>query len=353
MTRRPSTDQAQTTASFAMQHIQKLEKSFEFARENISKTQNRMKETYDLGVNRHVFKPGDSVRIKLKTLGSKPASKLRSPWSNPFEVVACDGVVVTLRDPVNNAQIRVHADRLCNVSVKLRPEPSISHPQPDPVISDPATSNPVNTAHLSDYSSPASDSDSADSDSIIPRNLRELRSRHPNKRAIKSTKHPDFVYDLLLMHSEGIKERPPSEDVGANGGGPPLLPTQGVPAVLQTALLRHAGSHESVARDSSTDVRFVQSGTQLATPSPTARTPAILPPAKPMDEGVFGADVVEPVSSDVFASRVVTSVQPGRRSRRGRGSMAKVGSPGFLVATSWLVEEVLVKGATEEHGNEA
>ena len=123
--------------------------------------------------------------------------------------------------------------------------------------------------------------------------------------------------------------------------------------MLQTALLRHAGSHESVARDSSTDVRFVQSGTQLATPSPTARTPAILPPAKPMDEGVVGADVVEPVSSDVFASRVVTSVQPGRRSRRGRGSMAKVGSPGFLVATSWLVEEVLVKGATEEHGNEA
>ena len=32
--------------------------------------------------------------------------------------------------------------------------------------------------------------------------------------------------------------------------------------------------------------------------------------------------------------------------------MAKVGSPGFLVASSWLVEEVLVQDATEEHENE-
>ena len=68
--------------SFDMEHTRKLENAFEFARENISKTQNRMKESYDLGENRDVFKPGDSVRIILKTLGSKSASKLRSPWSN-------------------------------------------------------------------------------------------------------------------------------------------------------------------------------------------------------------------------------------------------------------------------------
>ena len=66
------------------------------------------------------------------------------------------------------------------------------------MLNDPATSTPLNIAHLSDYSSPAADSDSADFASIIPRNLRELRSVDSNKRAITSTMHRDFVCDLLL-----------------------------------------------------------------------------------------------------------------------------------------------------------
>ena len=64
-----------------------------------------MKDSYALGGNKRIFKPGDMVYIKIKNLNALYASKLQSPWSAPHEVISCTGVVVTLRNLSNNSII--------------------------------------------------------------------------------------------------------------------------------------------------------------------------------------------------------------------------------------------------------
>ena len=82
-----------------------------------------MKDDYDLGAAKRIFGIGDKVRIRLKNLAFKPASKLKAPWSELFEVSAVDGPVIFVEKPNSNEIIRVHSDRLSNVTPRLRPEP--------------------------------------------------------------------------------------------------------------------------------------------------------------------------------------------------------------------------------------
>ena len=81
-----------------------------------------MKNYYDLGASQRLFKIGDKVRIRLKNLSFKPASKLKAPWSELFEVVATYGPVISIKKLNSNEIIRVHSDRLSNVTPRLRPE---------------------------------------------------------------------------------------------------------------------------------------------------------------------------------------------------------------------------------------
>lgn len=68
----------------------------------------------------------------------------------------------------------------------------------------------------------------------------EFHSRDPNHRISISRRHPDLVYDLLLLLPVGMMEQPPSEDQGAMGGAELSPPIQAPPsmAVVQVA---HAG----------------------------------------------------------------------------------------------------------------
>ena len=64
----PRFEDPPTTASFASNLIRKLELAFDFARENLHAAQKRIKESYDFGVNRRIFKTGDMVYINSQNL---------------------------------------------------------------------------------------------------------------------------------------------------------------------------------------------------------------------------------------------------------------------------------------------
>ena len=52
---RPNSENSRTPDSFAYNLIRKLESAFDFDRENLHPAQNRMKESYDIGVNERIF----------------------------------------------------------------------------------------------------------------------------------------------------------------------------------------------------------------------------------------------------------------------------------------------------------
>ena len=72
---RPNFEDPRTPASFASNLIRKLELAFDFAMENLHAAQKRMKESYDVGVNQRIFKPGDKIYIKIKNLHAQSPSK--------------------------------------------------------------------------------------------------------------------------------------------------------------------------------------------------------------------------------------------------------------------------------------
>ena len=120
VSRRPHFEDTRTPASFALKLIQTLEAAFEFARENLHTAQKRMNESYDIGVNKRIFKSEDNVYNKIKNPNALYASKLQSRWSVPHEEIARKGVVVTLRNWSNNSIIKMHADRLSYPWIALR-----------------------------------------------------------------------------------------------------------------------------------------------------------------------------------------------------------------------------------------
>ena len=129
----------QKAASFALSQCKNLDHTWSFVRNHLRTSQKRMKERYQLGVNRKRYRPGDKFRVRLKARQAK-ASKLRSPWSDLHNVISCHDVVVTLRNPSTNEIIKVSADRMSNSSHNLRHEPPfqplfdviIEQPEPKP-----------------------------------------------------------------------------------------------------------------------------------------------------------------------------------------------------------------------------
>ena len=80
----------QKPAAYALSYCKIMENAYKIVRENLKSSQKCMKNHYDLGATQRLFKIGDKVRIRLKNLSFKPASKLKAPWSELFEVVAMD-----------------------------------------------------------------------------------------------------------------------------------------------------------------------------------------------------------------------------------------------------------------------
>ena len=217
-----------TPASYALSYVRTLEKSFYEVREALGASQKVMKDRYDLGATSRVFRPGDQVRIRLKNLSFKPASKLRSPWSNLLEVLSVNGVVVTLRDPADNRQLTVHADRLTNVSPKLRYEPRVAranaataaadlvNPQPSALDTD--SEHEHEHEHTTDSESDSTSHVDSTHDSVVN------SSRAPGKRQVKSTRRSDFVY-CFYSSTQGASVAMSAEqqfkEPAAPGGEPP------------------------------------------------------------------------------------------------------------------------------------
>ena len=83
-------------------------RSFADVRLNLKSTQPRMKFSYDVGSTPHLFKPGDSVRIRITKLHATPGAKLRSVWSDPIIVTETKGPVVNVKDPSSGKTQTVH-----------------------------------------------------------------------------------------------------------------------------------------------------------------------------------------------------------------------------------------------------
>ena len=89
--------QSETPVVYAMKQAKKLEQAYQDAREELAASQKIMKTRYDLGAINRIFRVGDKVRIRLKNLAFKPASKLKAPWSEVCEVLEVQGVIVTIK----------------------------------------------------------------------------------------------------------------------------------------------------------------------------------------------------------------------------------------------------------------
>ena len=207
----PMFEDPRSPASFASNLIRKLELAFDFARENLHAAQLRMKESYDLGVNQRIFKPGDVVYIKIKNLHAQYASKLASHWRTPHEPIACKGVLLTLRNLSNNSIVKMHADRFSNPSIVLRHEPAA------PVNEVPLADSPLpSSAHNSD-SKDSMHSNHSNLDSV-PKGFHDITNRPAGKRLIKRNENKDYVYALTmsLLSAGGSRNGKAS---GEGGGG--------------------------------------------------------------------------------------------------------------------------------------
>ena len=90
-----------------------LSRAFASVRENLHSFHQGEKDRYDLGTIEKVFKPGDQVRIRLKSR-QKGNSKFLSKWSRTHEVLQARGVVVTVRELSTGREYNTHHERLSN-----------------------------------------------------------------------------------------------------------------------------------------------------------------------------------------------------------------------------------------------
>ena len=207
----------QKPAAYALEHCKILEKSYKNVRKNLKASQKCMKDHYDLGAAKRIFGVGDKVRIRLKNLAFKPASKLKAPWSELFEVNAVDGPVISIKKPNSNEINRVHSDRLSNVTPRLRPEPKNSNEitqfEEAPLIEDDPNTKEGNLNHpgrergLENFdfgeNSPTEETD-IDSDNSLISTHSSVFNRKIGKRLVKPSQKDDFVYNFSLIECRNM-----------------------------------------------------------------------------------------------------------------------------------------------------
>ena len=74
-----------TPLTLLLKSFLNLSQAFALVSENLQSVHQRDKDRYDLAAIKRVFKPGDQVRIRLKSR-QKINSKFLSKWSSPHEV---------------------------------------------------------------------------------------------------------------------------------------------------------------------------------------------------------------------------------------------------------------------------
>ena len=93
---------------------------FDQVRRNANSAHQTAKHFYDLGTTTKMFKVGDSVKIKLKSIGKKQ-NKLDPLWSEPMTVKAVRGVVLELQDPKTPTHtVYIHADKVLPLKLNIR-----------------------------------------------------------------------------------------------------------------------------------------------------------------------------------------------------------------------------------------
>ena len=166
-----------------------LSASFRSVRENLQSFHQREKDYYDLGAVSKIFKPGDFIRVRLKSKRKAP-SKFLSDWSGPHQVISVKGVVVEVKELSSNRIYRIHHDRLSNPLFSNVSLKSVSGEIPET----------ENSVPLEEHVEPGED--------LAPiSNPDEALVRSRFGRVIKSTRRPDFDYVFMLPSTQSL---PPS-----------------------------------------------------------------------------------------------------------------------------------------------
>ena len=86
-----------------------LSASFASVQENLHSFHQRERDYYDLGAKERILKPGDIIRVRLKSKRQGP-SKFLNDWSGPHEVLSVKGVVVQVKELSSNRIYYIHHD---------------------------------------------------------------------------------------------------------------------------------------------------------------------------------------------------------------------------------------------------
>jgi transposase InsO family protein len=89
----------------------RLQSCYEVARENLKISKERGKDYYDRNINVPLFAIGEKVLLNEERVRRGRSAKLTPPYIGPYEIIAVDGVNITLKLPKNRT-LKVHANRL-------------------------------------------------------------------------------------------------------------------------------------------------------------------------------------------------------------------------------------------------
>ena len=284
-------NELQTPVFFAQERIKHLEAAYSAARETLKAKQKLMKTHYDLGAISRNFRIGDEVRIRLKNLALKHASKLRSPWSAPHVLIDLDGVVATVRNPSDNSEMRVHVDRLSNSLPRLRYEPrppNLIQKQP-PTQTNTDDSMPDPNIRSDDHQTADELIDRIDENTNTSDYSQSQRSY--DKRQVKPTRQKDYYYfNMVYSRHMASGGGPPAGAGGSQGGlqGGPLGgggTSQTTTTVGTSGVPSGTSSLTSLTSGASRSINELFSWLQLPYPQ---TLPAVQPGRPPVpDEGLW------------------------------------------------------------------
>ena len=171
-----------TMLTLILKCFSNLSNAFASVRENLHSFHQKEKDRYVLGAIERVFKPGDQVRIRLKSR-QKGNSKFLSKRSSPHEVLQVRGVVVTVRELSTGRKYNTHHNRLSNPlfsGKKGEPELELEH--------EPNTNPEKNLKEPEKDAEPVGDPEEA---------LMRTRSG----RVVRHRRNKDLYYTRVLFHS--------------------------------------------------------------------------------------------------------------------------------------------------------
>ena len=166
--------------STLMRSFSLLSRTFAVVRENLRAFHRREKDRYDLGAVEHIFKPGDTIRVRLKTRFKGPA-KFAPSYSGPHTVESVRGVILTVREHSTNRVYNIHHDRASNPVWVSTTGPGLA-----PQVVDTDANPAENEREIIEDSQPA-------------RKPEELLIRTRSGRVVRQRRDSDFEYQFPLV----------------------------------------------------------------------------------------------------------------------------------------------------------